>query len=269
MGADTARRLLMTVMGEFLLPSGGAAWTATFIDVLGRFEIDPGTTRQALARTAAAGWLSSERVGRQTRWRLTASGEQLLVEGAKRIYEFAGPALDWDRHWLVVVTSVPESDRRARHLLRTRMTWAGLGSPAPGIWLGTHTDRIGEVEGVLERAGLAETANVFVAERLALGSIHALANSTWDLAGIETEYEQFLAEFSSAKAADHLRTLIELVHAWRRFPWRDPALPLELLPRDWKGARAAKLFHDRHRQWSPLANAEWQSISGRELSVIH
>src|SRR3974390_1265979 len=76
MGAATARRLLLTVMGEFVLPTGGVAWTSTFIEVLGRFDIDPGTTRQALARTMSAGWLGSERGGRRTRWHPTPAREE-------------------------------------------------------------------------------------------------------------------------------------------------------------------------------------------------
>jgi phenylacetic acid degradation operon negative regulatory protein len=55
-------------MGEFVLPNGGVAWTQTFIDVLARFAVEAGTTRQALSRTATAGWLEAERVGRRTRW---------------------------------------------------------------------------------------------------------------------------------------------------------------------------------------------------------
>src|ERR1700760_1230834 len=74
LGADNVRGLLMTVMGEFLLPSGGAAWTSVFIEVLSLLGTEPGTTRQALARTAAAGWLEAERVGGGTRWQLTPAG---------------------------------------------------------------------------------------------------------------------------------------------------------------------------------------------------
>ena len=42
---------------------------------------------------------------------------------------------------------------------------------------------------------------------------------------------------------------VRLVHEWRRFPFLDPDLPGELLPRDWSGYRAAELFHHLHEQW--------------------
>lgn len=254
-------------MGEFLLPSGGLACTSTFIDAMDRVGIEPGTTRQALARTAAAGWLSSERVGRQTRWRLTPAGEQLLIEGTKQIYEFAGPTAHWDGRWLLVLTSVPEGDRAGRHLLRSRLTWAGLGNPAPGVWVGTHPDRLAEVEAVLERAGIVGAAQVFVAEHLGSTPVASMVAQPWDLALIEEEYEGFMAEFSSTKAADPLGRVIELVHAWRRFPWLDPALPRELLPERWRGADAAVLFQDRHQRWTAAATQAWGGINGEPRSA--
>src|SRR5215471_9582283 len=129
-----ARAMLFTVLGEFVLPAGGSAWTSAFLEVLGRLGIEEKSARQALARTAAGGWIRSQRVGRRTRWWLTADGERLLTEGTERIYAFASSQANWDGRWLLVMARVPESDRSARHLLRTRLGWAGLGSPASGIW---------------------------------------------------------------------------------------------------------------------------------------
>lgn len=260
-GSGSARGLLLTVAGEYMLPAGGRAWTPAFLDTLGRVGVQPGTVRQALARTAAAGWFASERVGRYTRWRLTVAGEQLLREGTERIYGFSGPARDWDGRWLVVLTCVPESDRAARHRLRNRLTWAGLGSPAPGVWVGTRTDRLGEVEEILERAGLRGSAQVFAAEHAGSAPLRSLVEVAWDLTSVGAEYGAFLTEFASRRAADPLARSVQLVHAWRRFPWRDPALPRELLPSGWRGARAAALFRARHDEWSVAARAAWDTLS--------
>ena len=54
-GAESARGLLLTVLGEFVLPAGGLAWTSALIDVLGRLGIEEKATRQALMRTASDG----------------------------------------------------------------------------------------------------------------------------------------------------------------------------------------------------------------------
>jgi phenylacetic acid degradation operon negative regulatory protein len=255
-GAVSARGLLFTVLGEFVLPTGGSAWTSAFIEVFARLGVEEKAIRQALARTAADGWISPERHGRRTRWRLTPDGDRLLTDGTKRIYAFAGSQRDWDGSWLLVLARVPESDRPARHLLRTRLSWAGLGSPAPGVWITTHAERADEVEQVLRQAGVTD-GQVFVATRRGGGELAALVGQAWDLPSIEQSYGEFLAEFAPQPAADPLTRLIELVHAWRRFPSIDPGLPARLLPARWSGARAARLFAARHAKWSPDAVMQW------------
>ena len=98
---------------------------------------------------------------------------------------------------------------------------------------------------------------IFVARHRGGGELAALVGQAWDLPAIDQRYQEFLAEFASPAAADPLTRLIELVHAWRRFPSVDPGLPARLLPPGWSGARAAKLFAARHAKWSPEAVMQW------------
>jgi phenylacetic acid degradation operon negative regulatory protein len=258
-GAASARGLLLTVLGEFVLPTGGSAWTSAFIETFARLTVEEKAIRQALARTGAAGWIKPERHGRRTRWLLTPAGTRLLTEGTERIYAFAGSQPDWDGAWLMVLARVAESDRSARHLLRTRLSWAGLGSPAPGVWITTHTDRVSEVDDVLRQIGVTDR-QIFVGEHRG-GDLESLVAQAWDLPAIEKEYEEFIAEFAASSAQDPLIRLTELVHAWRRFPSIDPGLPARLLPARWSGARAAKLFAARHAKWSPDATAQWRYLN--------
>jgi len=81
------------------------------------------------------------------------------------------------------------------------------------------------------------------------------------LSAIEQRYEAFCAEFASSDSDDSLTSLIELVHAWRRFPSVDPGLPARLLPGRWSGARAAKLFAARHARWSADAVMQWIGLN--------
>src|ERR1043166_7601368 len=83
-GADSARSVLFTVLGELVLPTGGEAWTSAFIDVFGRLGVEEKAARQALMRTAADGWLSPERIGRRTVWRLTPAAARLVRGGHAR-----------------------------------------------------------------------------------------------------------------------------------------------------------------------------------------
>lgn len=260
-GAPSARGLLFTVLGELVLPGGGTVWTSTVIEALGRVGVEEKAARQALMRTAADGWLASQRHGRRTLWTLSDSGRRLLTEGAKRIYGFHGLQQEWDGRWLLVLARAPESDRPARHLLRTRLAWAGFGSPAPGVWVSTHPDRTAEAESALRRSGVRDDAQIFVAKHHGGGPLTAMVAQAWDLAAIEGDYESFLAEFEHHTSADPLADVIRLVHAWRRFPSVDPALPRQLLPSPWSGEQAARLFRRRHAVWRPAAEKVWDGIA--------
>src|SRR3954471_16437812 len=88
LGATSARSLLLTVLGEFVLPRNEPVWTQVVIDVLGGLGVEHKSARQALARTAAEGLLVSDRSGRRVRWSLTEHGCTLLSDGAARIYGF-------------------------------------------------------------------------------------------------------------------------------------------------------------------------------------
>ncbi len=195
-GAPSARGLLFTLLGEFVLTGDGSAWTSAVIAALARLGVEEKATRQALMRTAAAGWLRAEKAGRRTRWHLTDSARQLLTDGAERIFSFTGPAENWDGRWLLVAARIPESDRSARHVVRNRLSWAGFGSLGPGLWISTHPEREAEVTQVLREAGIADDAHLFVATRSGLADVRAMVSAAWDLAEIEREYEQFIDEFS-------------------------------------------------------------------------
>jgi phenylacetic acid degradation operon negative regulatory protein len=262
-GTESARGLLFTVLGEFVLPGGGLAWTSAVISVLSRLGVEEKASRQALMRTAADGWLTSERVGRRTRWQLTGEAERLLAEGTERIYGFTGSAPEWDGRWLLVLARAPETDRPARHLLRTRLGRAGFGSPAPGVWISSHAGRAAEARRVLEEAGVLEGAQIFTAEYQGGGDLASMISRAWDLDAIEQSYREFIGEFAGAATIDPLAQVIDLVHAWRRFPWIDPGLPGALLPARWSGAQAAGLFARLHASWAADATAEWARLNER------
>lgn len=268
LGAPSARSLLLTVLGEFVLPGDEAVWTQVLLDVLAELGVEHKSGRQALARTAAEGLLRSDREGRRVRWSLTESGKRLLTAGAQRIYSFGASPSSWDGRWLVLLVSVPESRRQLRHRLRTRLAWAGLGTPAPGVWLSPDPKKEAEVGEVISELGLEQVTSSFVGPFGHIGQERALVAQAWNLAEVEAAYQEFIETFSAAEPTtpnEVLRDQIFLVHAWRRFPFLDPQLPAELLPGGWVGAKAAELFHDRHETWDEVARRHWHSLP-RSLS---
>lgn len=263
LGATSARSLLLTVLGEFVLPRAEPVWTQVLIDVLGLLEVEHKSARQALARTAAEGLLVSDRSGRRVRWSLSEQGTRLLTDGAARIYGFSAATRPWEGRWLVLLVSVPEARRQLRHRLRTRLAWAGLGSPAPGVWVTPDPSKQDEAADVIADLELTGVASSFVGPFGAIGEQDAVVAQAWDLAEVEAAYEEFLDAFADADPgtpAEVLAHQIHLVHAWRRFPFLDPKLPAELLPEQWAGTRAAELFDTLHSRWDSRARKHWQHL---------
>jgi phenylacetic acid degradation operon negative regulatory protein len=266
-GSGSARSLLLTVLGEYLLPRVEPAWTSTLLHVLGGLGVEEKSTRQSLARMAADGWIVAERSGRRVRWALTPHGHELLTEGAERIYSFGRDRDSWDGRWLVLIATVPESRRELRHQLRTRLTWAGFGSPAPGMWVSPHISREAEAKQVVERLGLDVAAFSFSGSYAGIGSERTLVEQAWHLGDLAAEYENFIQEFAGLRPEPGdpvLFAQIRLVHDWRRFPLLDPQLPPDLLPPDWIGIRAANVFNDLHQAWHQSSQRHWDTLCAAE-----
>jgi phenylacetic acid degradation operon negative regulatory protein len=259
-GAGGVRGMLTTILGEYARRTGQPTPSSALIDVLGRFGVGEKTSRQALLRASKDGWFLPQRSGRQTLWRLSPAFEQFLNGGEEKIYSFRGVQPEWDGRWLLVLARVAEDNRAGRHLLETRLSWAGFGNPAPGVWISTYAERAKDAEVVLQDAGVRKGAQIFVAEPVAGDELSTLIGQAWDLDGLEQEYQAFLAEFTRQPATEPLLRHASLVHAWRRFRLIDPTLPRDLLPVGWSGTRAAKLFHRQQERWRPAAMAEWRRI---------
>jgi phenylacetic acid degradation operon negative regulatory protein len=262
-GSGSARALLLTMLGEFVHPRGAPVWTGTLVNALATLDIEEKSARQAIARSAADGVLSSERDGRRVRWHITKPGTRLLAEGTRRIYSFLTDNHPWDGRWLVLSVAIPETQRQLRHKLRTRLTWVGMGTPSPGIWILPDVSREAEVAEVINDLGLNDRAFAWSGTLASIGTPSALIADAWSLDEVEELYREFIATFEAADVSNARRAFqlqVQLVQAWRRFPFLDPALPPVLLKDNWPGTTAAALFHRKHDEWHRGAQSFWDSL---------
>ncbi|HEX4107283.1 MAG TPA: PaaX family transcriptional regulator C-terminal domain-containing protein [Solirubrobacteraceae bacterium] len=260
-GAPAARSVLLTVLGEYVLPNGGGAWQATLIGALATMDYRPATARQALMRSVAAGWLETERRGRRSRCTLSAATGAMLQTGAERIYGFGDPR-SWDGRWLVVVLRVPEEQRAVRHRVRTRLAWAGFGSLGGGLWISPYVDREEEVS-ALAAADTSAELLCFRAELGAVGQAREVVAEAWDLDALDAAYHEFIERFAGLRpkapeAVFAVQTL--LVHHWRKFPFLDPDLPPRMIPARAARGRALELFRERHERWGQTAQSYFRSL---------
>lgn len=260
---SSAKAMLLTVLGELVLPDGGAVWTQTIVRVLELLGVAERNARQATARLADQGILTNERRGRSTLWRLTPEGTELLVTGTERVYSFGASTDDWDEHWLVVLCSVPKDQRAKRHQLRTRLSFEGFGFLAPGVAITPHLEREDAANTILKDLDLVPAAVVLRSEAGSLVSGSEMLHRAWDLDELGDRYRAFTDTFRRRTPHSdeaQLVALVELVHAWRRFPFADPELPARLLPSSWPGWRAKSMFDERRAAWSPDAHRFYEQI---------
>lgn len=255
---DGAKALAWTILGEFVLPGDGAAWTSTLVDALGAVGVNERNARQALARLGEDGIIGAERFGRRTRWHLTERGRATLETGARRIYAFGGDENSWAGEWLVVHCPVPEPQRHLRHQLQRRLSFVGFGFVAPGVALSPHADREEGVVALLAELGLDGEALVLRSRSAGRTTDADLVARAWDLASLGAAYGRFTDRFAAVAVSggdEAFAATVELVHGWRRFPFVDPELPTSLLPRQWAGRAAHQMFVQRRQQWAHAAQS--------------
>jgi phenylacetic acid degradation operon negative regulatory protein len=248
------RALIVTLLGLYVREFGGWISVSALIRLMAAAGVDEQAVRSSLSRLKRRGIVEAERRDGVAGYALSEYARQVLEVGDRRI--FARPG-QHSHDWVVVVFSVPESERQKRHALRARLSWLGFGTVSSGVWIapGHLAD---DARAVLLGDGLDPYVDLFRAEYLAFGDPADKVAQWWDLASLGQLYTDFLDTFEPARAgwaaqpqvapgpqafADYVRALT----SWRRLPYLDPGLPTELLPDSWSGTRAAETFFALHQ----------------------
>lgn len=257
----SAQGLLLVLLGSFVWQHEPAT-AGALVAALGALDITENAARKAIHRLTQDGIAQAEREGRQSRISIAPRGHELFVKGEAQVFGFEGDRPAWDGRWLVVAVSVPESQRTTRHYLRSRLAMIGMGSPVPGIWISPHVDA--PAMRIIERLELAPMASSWVGGFGPVGDEAAMVRSAWDIDGLAAMYGEFIAQVEAMRPrgdAERFAAYVQLVQAWRRFPFIDPQLPTRFLPDPWIGRTAAALVRDRRGAWGEAALRYWQGLS--------
>ncbi len=251
-GGMDARSALFDLYGDHLRSRGSRAPVAALVRLLSPLGITAPAVRTAVSRMARQGWLAAVRLPEGAGYALTPRAVRRLDQAAERIYRHAEP--DWDGRWhLLVAERVRERARRER--LRAGLEYLGYAPIGETTWVSPRPS--------IELEALLETERVR-AERFAAsydGDARGLAARAWDLDGLARAYQRWLAVATGIVAPVGSQTPDEgvfaarsaLVHEWRKFLFRDPGLPAELLPAGWPGRAAADLFDAESARLLPAA----------------
>jgi len=270
MGSPTKpRSIVFDLFGDHLRYHGGAARTQALVELLEVFGVGEPTARIVLARMRKEGWFATRREGRQVVYTLTERSWQLLDQGRPRIFNRVRE--QWDGRWRMVIYAGAEEDRAERERLRRALSWLGFGPLATATWISPH-DRLDQVEQVLAE-GSAIRVDLLTCRARSRVTDLDMVERCWDLDTLGRDYQDLVgrlqalpSELVTLPGPDALRLRIELVADYRHFPFRDPDLPGELLPDDWPGEQAHRLFVAAHEALTTPASAFVADVMARHAT---
>ncbi|WP_256964008.1 PaaX family transcriptional regulator [Streptomyces griseiscabiei] len=238
--------LMLAFFGNHVLEEGDrdlCVYSGSIIDVLGRVGVGEQAVRSTLTRMVNRGLLRRQREGRRMYFGLTPQATRVLLDGRTRIWEQGAVNDDWDGTWTLLGFSLPDSWKRQRHDLRSRLTWSGFGALYSGLWIAPGDV---DIAGVVAELGLTEHVKIFHARADVATDIEVMVRDTWDLESIAARYVTFdkrwAAHLGAASGDDPIGTRLRLVSEWLWTIRTDPRLPARHLPLAWPARPAEDTF---------------------------
>jgi phenylacetic acid degradation operon negative regulatory protein len=239
--------LITTVFGDAIAPRGGNVWLGSLIKVMADFGISERLVRTSVFRLTRDDWLQSEQVGRRSYYSLTSDGRSRFEQATQRIYSV--PVVSWNGRWCLLLLS--GLNTAAKEVVRKELGWLGFGQLSANVLAHPSPD-LAELDIAIKRIAVADELVVLEGQTIRNEpGMRELAHNGWNLTEINERYEQFVKMFRPVmkatseaanieeKQAFLVRTL--LIQEYRKVLLRDPQLPQELLPPDWKGVAAYQL----------------------------
>jgi phenylacetic acid degradation operon negative regulatory protein len=252
--AARPRSQILYIYGGFARRLGGWLRVSTLLELMADLGVEPPAVRAAVTRMKRGGLLASSRRDGVAGYALTPKAWQILEEGDRRILTARESSRLADG-WVLLIFSVPESQRARRHQLRRELGWLGFGTIASGAWIAPRRLRP-EVESILARAELLEYTERFDVACGGIESACRLVHKCWDVPGLARMYRHFVDRWEpvlerwmtsgevDASSCTAFQNYIHLIGDWRRLPFLDPGLPTEILPETWAGNTARSIYFD-------------------------
>ena len=225
--------LVITAFGDLVQHRGGVISTARLGALMSRIGVEPGTLRTALSRLGRDGWVTSERQGRTSLYRLSPQGLHRFAPATSLIY--AAPQSGPVKEWSLYVSLTGAAPR------------AGL-VPAGHVPDGADCIVTGRLDHI---------SPDYRAQFLDDGARRAIDALADDIAAVQS------ATLSDPLDAAAARML--LVHRWRRLVLRYPEPVPQLMPDDARLADPRAAMASVYALLCPLAEA-WLDMPQNGLS---
>ena len=193
--------LVITVFGDLVQHRGGVVSTTRLRVVFGRIGVEQGALRTALSRLTGDGWVTRERVGRASFYRLSPQGIARFAPATTRIY--AAPREQRVTRWALGVTQAENGAKEFRICPAEEAT--------------------GEADLVVT-GELTSLSDGFRATLLTVEHRQALNDLSNDLVALSNARIRTPLDAAAAR--------VLLIHRWRRIVLRYPELAADLMPAD-------------------------------------
>jgi len=197
-----------------------------------------------LERLTRRGFLKKIKTQEGTRFSITKAGEKALPEEPTFI---PTPDRAWDRKWRLVLFDIPEDKRRIRNQFTAALKEMGFAKIQNSVYLTVH-DVLGRVWEMARSLGISEQIKTMTVERIDVPDLRAFAQQIWNLDSLNQEYQKFVSKNKNGYKGEEFTS--EVLRFWlKRTKYeylnilhKDPVLPKELLPKDWMGYEARKIW---------------------------
>lgn len=242
------RELIITIYGLYARTEDNWLSVAALVRLMTDLGADESAVRASVYRLKQRGVLTSRKIETVAGYELSPGAVQTFAEGDARIFSRRRATLA--DNWLMLVFSVPETERGRRHELRTELQRLNFGTAAPGVWVAPGNLR-SEAERVLLRRGLSKYVDIFTGQHVAFAELNDKVRTWWDFSELTASHDAFLSAHRSVLTrwsqrsgsdADAFNDYIRTLTTWRRIP--DPRLPTEVLPYRWSGLSSEILFEN-------------------------
>jgi phenylacetic acid degradation operon negative regulatory protein len=249
--------LVVTVFGDVVMREGAETETApvataSLQTLMALLRIDANAMRASLSRLTAAGTLRRTREGRNTFYTLSVDAAREFAAAGMRIYGRTQPPRTGGMEMAAIHRL---EDRSAAREAMIREGWRFLG-PATAL-RPAHSG---------QQAGAPPPRHAIAAAALHSPALAEAVRELWDVVSLNEGYARFAEAFGDVPSAestpeDAAALRILLVHQFRRLLLRDAFLPSSLLPPDWRGPEARRVFDAARAALRP-ASERWLAANG-------
>lgn len=274
------QHLLTTLLGEYLDSADASLPSMAVVAMLREFGISEPSARAALSRLTKRGLIAVRGSGRPPVYHLTPQAIARHRARMDHFLSFGARPPRWTGDWVTVSFSIPQSGQAQsgqaqsgqaqsgqapRHAVRKALGALGFARLYDSVWIrpgsdsGPVTQALRDILDDVDGARWSVMNTRFAEEAGPHGPAAA-----YDLAGLASAYEAFLAQYSDLRVAvrngeiDATRALVvrtSVMDSWRKFPDIDPNLPEHLLPAPWPRQAARELMLEIHSALGSLAEA--------------